>query len=89
MDRSNRYEAAAPEFLARRGRSSFSASGAPEVCEWARAWLRGVTVIDLGYDFHVAARTNVANGAARHRRAISIPTIRKAVHRMPPPVLRF
>lgn len=48
MDRSNGYEGAAQEFLARRGSGRFTGIGVNEVRQWARTLPRGAAVIDLG-----------------------------------------
>jgi SAM-dependent methyltransferase len=47
-DPSNGYEGIAAEFLARRGRASATAVGAPEVRDWARRLPAGAAVLDLG-----------------------------------------
>ena len=50
MDRSNGYEAASEEFLARRGSRSTrsTAIGVKEVRKWARTLPRGSSIVDLG-----------------------------------------
>jgi SAM-dependent methyltransferase len=48
IDRSNGYEAAACEFLARRGSGRSTGVGVNASRQWARALPRGAAVIDLG-----------------------------------------